>query len=74
MKNIQKLQEKVITCRIFIIFLSEKVTYSFGNHTYYAPKKEAQKNLSHHVVSPKMLEYFAAIAQTLLRFSIKYLH
>ena len=48
------------------------MTYSFGNHTYYAPKKEAQKILSHHVVSPKMLEYFAAIAQTLLRFSIKF--
>ena len=48
------------------------MTYSFSNHTYYAPKKEAQKFLSHHVVSPKMLEYFAAIAQTLLRFSIKF--
>ena len=48
------------------------MTYSFSNHTYYAPKKEAQKILSHHVVSPKMLEYFAAIAQTLLRFSIKF--
>ena len=48
------------------------MTYSFSNHTYYDPKKEAQKILSYHVVSPKMLEYFAAIAQTLLRFSIKF--
>ena len=31
---------------------------------------QLKKILSHHVVSPKMLEYFAATAQTLLRLSI----